>query len=544
MKRRKTILILGAGLMQLPAIRIAKSKGWYVLVADGSDQAPGIEKADHFLHIDLKDTEAMIAAAAAFKEQSGLDGVFTAGTDFSLTVAQVAEALSLPGIPVSAARAASDKLLMRKTLANGGINVPAFTSFEAEDLFTNEPIRLPEGLSFPLVVKPADSMGARGVARVETLDELAAALQDAFAFSRAGRVVVETYIDGPEFSIDAIVEGGKITYCGIADRRITFPPYFVEMGHTIPSEAEKLIIQEIKGEFEKGVRAIGIDNGAAKGDLKYSSNCAWIGEIAARLSGGFMSGWTYPLSSGVEVTAAALNIAVGLPANVPDESRSLTSAERGIISIPGKIASLEGIERAKSSSFIKEVFIHRQIGDSLRFPRNNVEKAGSVIALSESRERAEQEAALSSGSILIRLEPGRGETGSFLFGHREEWIPQAFPLTIEENRRYLRSLPEIICWEKGNRELSAPLLPALSMEEGLDWHGLSFQQALDRVVEVTGLHLLPSSRFPSGTVIASLFWDAFVTGGFQGALWIVDTVKMFLEKDLDPYKEFLNWQGG
>ena len=165
----------------------------------------------------------------------------------------------------------------------------------------------------PLVVKPCDNMGGRGCSRVESPGELDAAIADAAAFSRTGRAIVEEYMDGPEFSIDAIVYGGKVYECGFADRHIFYPPYFIEMGHTIPSAVDAETKNKLMACFEAGVHALGLTSGAAKGDIKLTSRGPMIGEIAARLSGGYMSGWTYPYSSGFEVTEAAIEIAMGLP---------------------------------------------------------------------------------------------------------------------------------------------------------------------------------------------------------------------------------------
>ena len=93
-----TILILGGGIMQLPALRIAKSKGWKIILADGNKNTDGLKYADIFEHIDIKDKEGMAEMAAKYIKSLRLDGVFTAGTDFSTTVAWVSEKCGLPGI--------------------------------------------------------------------------------------------------------------------------------------------------------------------------------------------------------------------------------------------------------------------------------------------------------------------------------------------------------------------------------------------------------------------------------------------------------------
>jgi biotin carboxylase len=110
----KTILILGGGGMQVPAIKIAHSMGWTTIVADGLSNVPAKQYADYFENIDLKDTDGMIQTALKYKNSIGLDGVFTAGTDFSETVARVAKAAGLPGISIEASINASNKWKMRE----------------------------------------------------------------------------------------------------------------------------------------------------------------------------------------------------------------------------------------------------------------------------------------------------------------------------------------------------------------------------------------------------------------------------------------------
>ncbi|HRZ89974.1 MAG TPA: hypothetical protein P5117_10890, partial [Spirochaetia bacterium] len=181
----RTIFILGAGVMQIPALRIAKERGWRVVAADGSDKAVGIPFADEFLHIDLKDRPALEEAARRLRENGGLDGVMTAGTDFSASVAWVAEKLGLPGIPFETALNASDKSRMRAVFSAAGVPSPRFSVLSRSD----SPAALPDFLVFPLVVKPVDNMGARGCRLVRDGTELAEALADAHGHSRSGRAI-------------------------------------------------------------------------------------------------------------------------------------------------------------------------------------------------------------------------------------------------------------------------------------------------------------------------------------------------------------------
>ncbi|HKJ85169.1 MAG TPA: ATP-grasp domain-containing protein, partial [Spirochaetia bacterium] len=361
----RTILILGAGVMQLPAVRAARRLGLHVIVADANTGAPAIDEADEFLHVDLKDHEAMARAASEVESRRGLDAVFTAGTDFSATVAWVAEKLGLPGTRYEAALDATDKFRMRRVLEQAGVSVPEFAVLTREQIEQSGCSSVKGQVTLPVVVKPVDSMGARGVVRADSWEEADAFASEAVEYSRGGRVVIEGYIDGPEFSLDAIVYDDDIQITGFADRHIFFPPYFIEMGHTIPTSADPEIQQLVIDEFKRAIRALGIGPGAAKGDVKYSTGGAVIGEVAARLSGGYMSGWTFPLATGVPLTEIGIRVALG---DVPPRARhawSRTSAERAIISIPGRLAAIRGVESARASHNVAEVFLTRSDGETV-----------------------------------------------------------------------------------------------------------------------------------------------------------------------------------
>jgi hypothetical protein len=229
---------------------------------------------------------------------------------------------------------------------------------------------------------------------------------------------VEAFMPGPEFSVDAIVYHGEITICGLADRHIFFPPYFIEMGHTIPTNIDDDAVSALLSAFTAGVRALGLlgDNaaGAAKGDIKLTSKGPMIGEIAARLSGGYMSGWTYPYASGVELTRGAILAALGRKPGGLTPTRTWTCAERAFISIPGKVRSIHGIEGAKAAPHVKDLFLRAEGGGRVKFPENNVSKCGNVIAAAPDRETAVTAAEAAARSVLIRLEAPDRETAAFL----------------------------------------------------------------------------------------------------------------------------------
>lgn len=469
---KKRVFMLGAGFMQGIAIRAARALGCTVIAADGNPSAVCAAEADEFVHIDLKDTARLIDYARYLQQNGGLDAVFTAATDFSAAVAAIAAACGLRGHTLEAALNATDKVRMRECFCKAGVPSPAFIELTAADLAAPADIigaqssapadrldardnvrysdagvatvnalkrRLGELAGrFPLVVKPVDNMGARGCSLVKNLSELRKAAATALQYSRSGRVIVEEYIEGSEFSIEGLVFGGRLYITALADRHIFFPPYFIEMGHTIPSECTQDIADEVISVFERGVHALGLTDGAVKGDILVRNGKAFVGEIAARLSGGYMSGWTVPYSCGLDITAAALTLALGgLPLLytcgkdsfvIPlKQNCQFVSAERAWISIPGQVAAVSGLEAARAAPFVKDVFPRAGAGDTVVFPQNNVEKYGNVLSAAPSRWEAVQASETACRKIILRLTPHIAETDAFLAELHSPAEQQTFP---------------------------------------------------------------------------------------------------------------------
>lgn len=526
----KRILILGAGVMQGPAIRFAKERSWETVVVDGDPKAACVALADRFEHIDLKDKDAIEMFARTLKEDGGLHGVLTAGTDFSATVAWVAERLSLPGIPYEVALDASDKSRMRARFRAEGVPSPEFLIVSS----VPEPgFSLP--FAYPAVVKPVDNMGSRGCRRVDDFKDLRFAVADALSYSRSGRVIVEEFMEGPEFSVDSLVFNGEITICGLADRHIFFSPYFIEMGHTMPTGLSPDKAAELLAVFEQGVRALGIRNGAAKGDVKLTPKGPMIGEIAARLSGGYMSGWTYPYASGVEPTKGALSIAVGEKPTGLQPTRSWTCAERAFISIPGVVSEILDGEISRRAEGVKELFFRIAPGSVVAFPENNVTKCGNVIASAPHRADAVRFAEAAARGVLIRLRPRTRETDDFLSaGPRgpSSFPPDSFALPagaaisgVPQGSADL--LPPGSLTPSDLPRLRIAPFPGFSDSAARDYVGRTVPETLSLIRRLVGSEL-PLLKSPGAEIDALVlgrrFWEAVVRGGHQGGAYLVDSL--------------------
>jgi biotin carboxylase len=516
---KEKIVILGAGVMQGPVIKIAKELGFYTIALDGSAGAPCISMADQFEQIDLKDKEGIETFARSIKSSAGNLGIMTAGTDFSASVAWTAEKLGLPGIPYETALNASDKSRMRECFKKASLPSPEFFTITAEDAFDSIP------LPFPVVIKPVDNMGSRGCRRAGNIEEFHEAAASAIKFSRSGRAITEAYMDGPEFSVDAIVYRGEITICGLADRHIFFPPYFIEMGHTMPTVIDEKKQAAMLDTFRLGVRALGLADGenigAAKGDIKLTSKGPMIGEIAARLSGGYMSGWTYPYSSGAQPIKAAILAAMGREPDGLVPVKKWTCAERAFISIPGTVKQIAGIEKARNGKNVNDFFLRIEEGGIVSFPENNVTKCGNIIACAPQREDAVSAAENAARSILIKLDPSDQQTASFL-SSSAAFPPDAFRLTAEL-KAALSQIPDYPEQKDPHAEKSIFPFPAFTSSGLADYMGRTVEETLESVRLLTSLPLpMAKENADNKNILGRSFWTALIRGSYQGAVYYIE----------------------
>ena len=540
---KENILILGAGLMQKPAILSAKELGYNVCVVDADEKAVAIPAADSFRKIDLKDKEGILSYARELKNsEASLAAVFTAGTDFSASVSYVCEKLSLNAHSYEAALNASVKNRMRKCFEENKVPSPAYLHVTKEEVESKGEKLLDEvlkKLSFPFVVKPVDNMGARGCRMVRNEKEFLSSVKSAVECSRTQTAIIEDYMKGDEYSIDALVYDGKFIITGFAIRHIKYEPYFIEVGHTMPAVLDKEVHNQLVSVFALGAKALGLTCGVAKADIKFTEKGPMIGEIAARLSGGYMSGWTYPYASDLNLTQQALLIAAGKapekalaaaeeipfapsvlcrnavqPYELYEVPCKRTAAERAWMSIPGTVEYIENIndytDRAVFDILPRATVT---IGGQVEFPRNNVEKCGNVIAVSHDRGAAISSAEDAVSNVFITLQPKNEKTEAFLNSESSDTFPpSAFGRLSEEE---LASITGNIPSDKKTADFIPEVLKTTDYIKKRDWN-------YNTIAETARKFDILRPKHPE--LDAKKFWKNILRGGIQGAVYYSDSL--------------------
>ncbi len=387
----RTLWIVSGGAEAVPGIQRARAMGLHVVVSDVNPSAPGFAVADEAVLADTYDVDATVAAAAKYHgTRRPIDGVMCMAADVPLTVATVAERLRLPGIPVASARLAADKLAMKQAFERAGVPIPWFASIASVD----ELRALVGARGLPIVLKPVDGRGARGVLRLTERTDLAWAFGHAKSQSRSGGVMVEEYLAGPQISTEGLLVDGVGTTCGFIDRNYehleTFAPYIVENGGEQPSALPLPAQRQISNVAMDAGRAMGIVSGNVKGDMVWTERGPYVIEIAARLSGGWMSTDQIPLGTGVDLIGGSIRLALGekVPAEDIRPRWHRGVAIRYFFPPPGRVESIAGADAIAAQPWVHRLGFFVEPGEVMQPITDHTKRAGFVITTGATREEA------------------------------------------------------------------------------------------------------------------------------------------------------------
>lgn len=392
----KKLMIVGASILQLPAILKAKELGLHVAVVDFNPQAIGISYADEYYNASTMDEDAVLAVAETYKP----DGIMTLATDMPMRgVAKTSDKLQLHSINYETAVKATDKYDMIKAFKEHDVPSPWFFVVDSlEELKAHK-----TDVTFPCIIKPTDNAGSHGVAKVFTFQELTDNYEYAYSCSRHGKVIIEEYLDGPEVSVEVMVVNGEVNILQITDKITTEAPHFVEMGHTQPSRLPSVVQRAIHNVTIAACKAIGIDKGPAHVEMKVTKRGPVMIELGARMGGDNITTHLVPLSTGVDMVGSTIKVALG---EEPDITPTLHcgSAIRYFEVPYGTIKAIEGIEEAKKIPGVKQITFTKEVGEESTPIQCSNDRIGFVIAQGSSAEEAVKACEKAIGLIRIEID--------------------------------------------------------------------------------------------------------------------------------------------
>jgi biotin carboxylase len=350
-----SLLLLGAGRGQLAAYAAARRLGLGIVAVDPDRQAPGLALADQRYSFDLADVSALLDVARRHR----VSGIFTMAADYPMPALSAAcAALGLPGPTPEATQRATHKRWMREAWLRRGVPCPTFHHV------------------------PALSQGGRGIGRVSQGADraaLGAAFTHALRHTRADGVMVEAFVEGPEFSVETLSWRGQTQLIAITEKMTSASQHCVEIGHRQPclrSAAERALLADTA---LAAVRALGIDNAAGHSELRLGRDGPVMMESAARLGGGFISSDLVPLSTGIDLVEAALGVALGREPDLRPRRPPGAAAVRFITAAPGRLQDIRGLEQVRRRDGVVCAEVYRRIGERIPPLTDASARCGHII---------------------------------------------------------------------------------------------------------------------------------------------------------------------
>ena len=338
------LAVIGASHFQLPLIEKAQEMGCEVHAFAWECGDVGERAADAFHPVSIVETGKIVDECRSV----GIDGICTIASDLAtVAVNHVASELGLIGNSLECTEVSTNKNLMRKAFAQAGDPSPKSLSvalvqgdlaagadvmLREEELSSFDPSEL--GLRYPLIVKPVDRSGSRGVTKLEAPDipvTAGMALKQAFEQGFAAQAVVEEFACGDEFSVEGMSWRGNHHILAVTRKGTTGAPHFIETSHLQPSGLDPQTFERVSDVVTHSLDTLGVANGASHSELKIdSSGTIRIIEIGARMGGDCIGSHLVPLSTGIDYTRAVVDVALGREPDLSAAAKPAAAAIRFI----------------------------------------------------------------------------------------------------------------------------------------------------------------------------------------------------------------------
>lgn len=375
----KKLMILGAGIYQVPLIKTAKRLGIYTIVVSIPGNYPGFALADKIYYENTTDYEKILEIA---KEEK-IDGIVTAGTDVAvITIGKVCDELNLSGLSFEAAKIAANKLLMKTKYEEYGVRTAKFREIPFAD---PDLVNRTSALSFPLIFKSVDSSGSRGIMRVDSVEEFDAAFENVKANTRSDYFIVEEFIEGEEFGAQAFVYNGEVVFILPHGDYVFHGDTGVPIGHFAPYDLDEAVVEDTKKQLTAAIQAMGLNNCAINADFIMKDNQTYVLEIGGRSGATCLAELTsiyygFDYYEKIILTALGEDVSFESTLAVPNASMLLMSDKDGVI--------VDQKNHNEEDPSIVEIQFDYKAGDAVHKFHVGPHRIGHVITKGETLDEA------------------------------------------------------------------------------------------------------------------------------------------------------------
>ena len=394
----KNVLVLGAGVYQIPLIDRAKRSGAHTIVASIEGDYPGFAIADECAYLDTRDKEGLLALA----REKEVDAVVTACTDVCVpSLGYICDELGLPGVSYDAALLSSNKIEMKKAFAHEGVRTAEF-SIVPLDSSIEDCEAICTQIGYPVIFKAIDSSGSRGIEVVDDPSMIKSAIETVRSVTKCDEFLIERFLKGIEFGMQAFVQNGKVLFVMLHGDYLFQGATAVPMGHYIPYGDDKLS-RLASIEAEKAIKALEIDNCAVNVDGILCDGEVYIIEIGAR-AGATCLPELVSLQYGIDYYDAILQCSFGEKVTIPERRNTYVYAMILCPSNHGVVESIDCIPAV--DEHIRYISLDVKKGDAIKEFHVGPDRIGQVVVEGSTPEEAEKLLFEALDAIRIRLTDG------------------------------------------------------------------------------------------------------------------------------------------
>jgi len=408
---RRKLLIIGAGINQLPIIRTAVSLGYHVTVVTPQGDYPGIAVADEVFYEDIFNKDSILSYAVS----NGIEGVISDQSDIiAPTVAYVAEKMGLPGFGYHNALCFTNKSLMREVYRETGLPIAPNKKTDTYE----EALSAAGEIGYPLVIKPEDSFSSRGVLAVFSPEDLSSRYPLAKKESRSGRVIVEKLIEGPQYFCQGFVDEYKLDLYAFSDRYyFDLPNHFLPYTNAFPAKISKDLERRMTEDFNRVIDHLKPRFGHVWAEWIYDdkADVLYMIEMAIRGAGAFVTTDVIPRAYGVDSQPYLVKAAMGeSPVHFSELKKENRAAAFYCFLLPeGTVKSVRGIKELEDiPGVVKTNLRPVNPGDVIPPVKDKSSRFGPIIVEGKDRDELDTIREKMKNTLKIEVETINGTEGA------------------------------------------------------------------------------------------------------------------------------------
>ncbi len=370
----KKLMVLGAGISQLPLIQAAKQMGLFVIVLSNPGSYPGFAWADQIYHEDTTDIEKVMEVCR-FEQ---IDGICTTGTDVAVkAIGKVADTLNLSGVSYDSALLSSNKWAMKQAFMEHGVRTAKFVWVKSiEDAYDAL-----EYLELPLMFKAVDGGASKGIVKVEHASQVNYAYEAVMKATRQDYFIVEQFIEGVEFGAQAFVYNHDIQFVMPHGDLMFYGDAGVPIGHHVPFELSDEVARDIQIQLARSIQALGLNNCAINADFIWKNQEVYVLEIGGR-AGATCLPELVSTFYGFDYYEQMIRVALGLLPDFKMDGSQPCACELLIAEETGEIVKLQSNNPPHPN--IIQISWDYEIGSKVSKFRVGTDRIGQVIVKGES----------------------------------------------------------------------------------------------------------------------------------------------------------------